>query len=81
MRRKPSQLSEGRRQHKEINRCCSSPQQYWDHTFLLLCTSQCVLPKTHNIEAQCPSRGAVQVVEQVCKDAGLVFKSYMVYSC
>lgn len=73
MKGKPLQLSEGRRQHKELNRCCSSPQQCCDHTFLLLCTSLCVLPKTHQIEAQHPSRGTVQVVEQVCKDAGLVW--------
>ena len=81
MRGKASQLSAGRRQHKELHRCCSSPQRCWDHTFLLLCASQCVLPKTHKIEAQYPSGGAVQVAEQGCEDTGLVFKNYMVYSC
>lgn len=81
MRGEPSQLSEGRRQHKELNRCCSSPQQCWDHTFLLLCTFRCVLSKTHYVEAQCPSREAVQEVKQICKDVGLVFKTYMVYCC
>lgn len=72
MRHKPSQLSEGTRQHKELNRCCSSPQQCWDHTFLLLCTSQ------NQLKAQCSTTGAVQVLKQVCKDAGLVFKNYRV---
>lgn len=30
------------------------------------------------MKAQCSTKGAVQVVEQICKDAGLVFKNYRV---
>lgn len=81
MKGKPLQLSEGRRQHQKLKRYCSSPQHCWDHTFLLLCALQHMLPKTHQIEVHCPSKGAVQVVEQVCKDAGLILKNCMVYSC